>query len=100
MVGKTYLINEDSWNTSAIGVKVERKPISKVWKEHMGEYVIVNQLKPKDMQVKRVVAKIEDGYPVLNVEMMSGKTLSYILDLVNDSDRWNRSKYERDCSCN
>jgi len=84
--GKTYLINEDSWSKSVMGVKVERKPISKVWKERLGAYALVNQLKPKEMQIKRVIAKIEDGYPLLTVEMRSGETLSYILDLVNDRE--------------
>ena len=84
--GQTYLLNEDSWSKSVMGVKVERKPISKAWKERSGEYAIVNQFQDKSMQVKRIVAKIEDGFFVLEVEMVSGENLSYILDLINDHE--------------
>jgi len=84
--GKTYLIDENSWKKSAIGVKVEQKPISTVWQERLGEYHIINQMEPEEMQIKKVVTKIEDGYFMFNVEMKSGDKVSFLLELVNDDE--------------
>jgi len=84
--GKIYLTNEHIWSKSAMGVKIDKKPISKVWMERMGEYKIVNQLKPEEMQIKQITAKVEDGYPVIEVDIASEGKLSYILELVNDHE--------------
>lgn len=80
--GKIVLINDNS----LMGVKVEPKPISKAWKERLGTYHIINQLEPKGTQIEKVVAKIEDAFPLLEVNMKSGETLKYILEIVNDDE--------------
>jgi len=84
--GKTYLTNEHIWAKKAIGVKVEKKPISKVWMERMGEYELLNKQQNDMLQIKQITAKLEDGYPVIEVEMESGEKLSYILELVNENE--------------
>ena len=38
------------------------------------------------MQIKNIIVKIDDGYSVLEVEMVSGEKLSYTLELVNDHE--------------
>ena len=84
--GKTILIYEDFGQRNLAGVKVKPQIISKVWKNRMGTYRIVNQLEVKSMQVEKVIAKIEDDFPILEVTMKTGEILNYILEIVNENE--------------
>jgi hypothetical protein len=66
------------------GVKVEPEPINEAWRKHLGTYEIINQLEPKNFQIEKVKARIEDGFPVLEIEIKSGEKMVEILRVVND----------------
>ena len=83
---KIYLINEHIWAKKVIGVKVEKKPISKAWMERIGKYELVNRQQSDMLKIKQITAKVEDRYPVIELEMESGEKLSYILELVNENE--------------
>ena len=80
------LLSQKVYALVLMGVKVEPKPISKAWKERLGTYHIINQLEPKGTQIEKIVAKIEDAFPLLEVNMKSGEILKYILEIVNDEE--------------
>jgi hypothetical protein len=68
------------------GVKVEPEPINEAWRKHLGTYEIINQLEPKSFQIEKVKARIEDGFPVLEIEIKSGEKMVEILRVVNDHE--------------
>ena len=68
------------------GVKVVPKPINEAYKKYLGTYEIINQLEPKNLQIKQVIAKIEDAFPILEIEMKSGEKMVEILRVVNDHE--------------
>ena len=84
--GEKLLIGDMNQSRFIAGVKVEPKPINKAWKKYLGSYQIINQLEPKNFQIERITAKVEDGFPVLEVELKSGEKMVDILRVVNDHE--------------
>ncbi len=84
--GENLLIGDVNKNRFIAGVKVEPRPINKAYKKHLGSYTIINQLEPKYSQIEKITAKIEDGFPVLEIEMKSGEMMVEILRVVNDHE--------------
>ncbi len=84
--GEQLLIGEESKNRFIAGVKVERKPITKAWKNYLGTYKIINQFEPKSFQIKKVTSKIEDRFPVLEIEMKSGEKMVELMKIMNDHE--------------
>ena len=84
--GENLLIGDMNQSRFIAGVKVEPKPISKAWKKYAGTYEIINQLEPKSFQIKKVTAKTEDAFPILEIELKSGEKMVEILRVVNDHE--------------
>ena len=68
------------------GVKVEKRPIPKAWGNYLGTYKIVNKLEPKDYQIKEIIAKTEDGFPLLEIRINAEGKRVEILEIVNDHE--------------
>lgn len=84
--GEKLIIRNMNNSRLIAGVKVEPKPITNAWKDYLGTYKIINQLEPKFFQIKKVTVKIEDGFLILETEMMSGEKMVDILSIVNDQE--------------
>jgi len=84
--GEKLIIGDMNQSRFIVGVKVEPQPISKAWRKYLGRYEIINQLEPKSFQIEKVIAKIEDAFPVLEIEMKSGEKMVEILRVINDHE--------------
>ena len=84
--GEKLLIGDMNQSQFIAGVKVKPQPINEAWKKHLGTYKIINQLEPKSFQIEKVIAKIEDAFPVLEIEMKSGDKMVEILSVVNEHE--------------
>ncbi len=47
----------------------------------MGTYEIINQLEIKSMQIAKIIFKIEDKFPILEIN-----GIKYILEIINDNE--------------
>ena len=86
MNGKTFMIYEKSSRKALLAPKVKPPIIPEIWKNRLGTYHIMDQLEPKDFQIEKVVFKIEDNFPLIEVAFESGDSLKFILDIVNDNE--------------
>lgn len=68
------------------GTRVKPHPVSKAWRDRLGNYKIFNQLEPENMQIKALELKIEEGYLVYKTTMPSGEKTSAILRVINDTE--------------
>ncbi len=84
--GENLLIGDMNQSRFIAGVKVKPKPIIKAWEKYLGSYKIINQLEPKSFQIEKVTAKVEDAFPVLEIELKSGEKMVEILRVVNDHE--------------
>lgn len=84
--GKTILIYDNYGQKNLFGIKVKPQTISQVWINRAGTYYIVNPQELKSMQIEKVVAKIENNFPILEVTMKTGETLNYILKIISDNE--------------
>jgi CubicO group peptidase (beta-lactamase class C family) len=82
----TVIVADFSNHRLIAGLKVKPTPISKAWKQRLGSYEIINQLEPKEMQIKKITAKIEDGFLLVETETNSGDKKIDILRVINDNE--------------
>jgi len=69
-----------------VGTKVEPKPISKAWRNRLGSYQILNQLKPKAFQIKELKLMIKNDFLILETTMLNGEKNPAILQVINDTE--------------
>ncbi len=69
-----------------VGARVKAHPISLAWKKRLGKYRLVNQIEPKNMQIKELTLKLEEEYLFYEISMESGEKSSLILRVINDTE--------------
>ncbi len=84
--GKTIMIYENLGQKNLFGVKIKPQVISQIWKDRAGTYHLINQQEVKSIQIEKVVAKMENNFPIIEITLQSGESLAYSLEIVNDHE--------------
>ena len=79
--GKTIIVADNFGEKNLFAVKIKPKTISQTWKNRLGTYEIINQLEIKSMQIAKIIFKIEDKFPILEIN-----GIKYILEIINDNE--------------
>ncbi len=84
--GHHVIIAETPTERMLAGVRVKPTPISKAWKQRLGQYQVLNQPEPEMFQTTNLELKIEDNFLTYYASGISGETIGHILRVINNQE--------------